>query len=162
MLKLMSAIVVAGLCLACRSEDVHLRVRVIVPPEVPSVSSGVLRMSLWAYEPHIADAPASLVDADSLFFAHTEGEQNEVWMTVQGNVPSGTRHYITVRGFEVLPSGEKYILWDGIEGTGAPTTVLMRPVIAAATGGYVRRTKRIVVASSLGVEQRDEDEGRAA
>src|SRR2546426_10246142 len=110
MLKSMSAIVVAGLCLGCRSEDVDLRVRVIVPAEIPSVSSGGLRMSLWAHDPHLADAPASLVDAASLFFAHTKGEQNEVWMNVQGNVPSGTRHYITVRGFEVLPSGEKYIL----------------------------------------------------
>ena len=73
MLKLMSAIVVAGLCLACRSEDVDLRVRVIVPAEIQSVSSGVLRMSLWAYDPGLADAPASLVDAASLFFAHTKG-----------------------------------------------------------------------------------------
>jgi hypothetical protein len=137
MLKLMSAIVVAGLCLACRSEDVDLRVRVIVPAEVPSVSSGALRLSLWAYDPHLADAPASLVDAASLSFAHTKGEQNEVWMTVQGNVPSGTRHYITVRGFEVLPTGEKYILWDGIEGTATPTTVMMRPVNAAAMAGSV-------------------------
>ena len=137
MLKLMSAIVVAGLCLACRSEDVDLRVRVIVPAEIPSVSSGVLRMSLWAYDPHLADAPASLVDAASLFFAHRNGEQNEVWMSVHGNGPSGTRHYITVRGFEVLPSGEKYILWDGIEGTGAPTTIVMRPVIAVAMAGSV-------------------------
>jgi hypothetical protein len=110
---------------------------VIVPAEIPSVSSGVLRTSLWAYDPHLADAPASLVDAASLFFAHTKGEQNEVWMTVKGNAPSGTRHYITVRGFEVLPSGERYILWDGIEGTGTPTTVVMRPVIAVATAGSV-------------------------
>jgi hypothetical protein len=137
MLKLMSAIVVAGLCVACGTEDVDLRVRVIVPAEIPSVSSGVLRMSLWAYDPHLADAPASLVDVASLFFAHTEGEQNEVWMSVKGNVPSGTRHYITVRGFEVLPSGEKYILWDGIEGTAAPTTVVMRPVIAVGMAGSV-------------------------
>jgi hypothetical protein len=137
MLKLMSAIVVAGLCLACRSEDVDLRVRVIVPAEIPSVSSGVLRMSLWAYDPQLADAPASLVDAASLSFAHRNGEQNEVWMSVQGSVPSGARRYLTVRGFEVLPSGEKYILWDGIEGKGAPTTVVMRPVIAVAMAGSV-------------------------
>jgi hypothetical protein len=127
MLKLMSAIVVAGLCLACRSEDVNLRVRVIVPAAIPSVSSGVLRLSLWAYDPQLADAPASLVDAASHSFAHTQGKQNEVWMIVQGNVPSGARHYITVRGFEVGPSGENYILWDGIEGTAAPTTVVMKP-----------------------------------
>ena len=137
MLKLMSAIVVAGLCFACGSEDVDLRVKVIVPAEIPSVFSGVLRMSLWTYDPHIADAPASLVDATSLSFAHTQGEQNEAWMSVQGKVPSGARPYITVRGFEVLPSGEKYILWDGIEGTGAPTTVVMRPVTAVATAGSV-------------------------
>jgi hypothetical protein len=137
MLKLMSAIVVAGLCVACRSEDVDLRVTVIVPAEIPSVSSGVLRMSLWAYDPLLADAPASLVDAASLFFAHTKGERNVVWMNVHGNVPSGTRHYLTVRGFEVLPSGEKYILWDGIEGTGTPSTIVMRPVIAIAMAGFV-------------------------
>jgi hypothetical protein len=126
--RLILAVAVAGLCLGCRSEDVNLRVKVIVPAEIPSVSSGVLRMSLWAYDPQIADAPASLVDADSLFFAHTAGERYEGWMTVQGNVPAGTRHYITVRGFELLQNGEKYILWDGIEGTAAPTIVVMRPV----------------------------------
>lgn len=130
MVKLMAAVVVTGLCLACRSEDVNLRVRVTVPAEIPSVSSGVLRMSLWAYDPHLVDAPASLVDADSVLFSRSAGEQDEAWMSVQGHVPSGTRHYITVRGFELLPNGEKYILWDGIEGTGTPTTVVMRPVVS--------------------------------
>ena len=137
MLKLMSAIVVAALCLGCRSEDVDLRVRVLVPAEIPSVASGLLRMSLWAYDPHLADAPSSLVDAASLSFAHTKGEQNEVSMTVHGNVPSGARSYITVRGFELLPSGEKYILWDGLEGLGTPTTIVMRPVSAVSMAGFV-------------------------
>jgi hypothetical protein len=139
MLKLMSAIVIAGLCLACRSEDVHLRVRVIVPAEIPSISSGVLRMSLWAYDTRLADTPAFLVDADSLFFAHKAGERDEAWMTVQGDLPSGTRHYITVRGFELVPNGEKYILWDGIGGTEAPTTVVMRLVSSALVAGSLHQ-----------------------
>jgi hypothetical protein len=137
MVKLMFAVAVTGLCLACRSEDVNLRVRVIVPAEIPSVSSGVLRMSLWAYDVSLADTPASLIDADSLLFSHRAGERDEAWMSVQGDVPSGSRHYITVRGFELIPNGEKYILWDGIEGTGVPTTVVMRPVVTASMAGSV-------------------------
>ena len=137
MVKLMFAVAVTGLCLACRSEDVNLRVRVIVPAEIPSVSSGVLRMWLLAYDVNLADTPASLVDADSSFFSHTAGEGDEAWMSVKGDIPSGSRHYITVRGFELIPNGEKYILWDGIEGTGTPTTVVMRLVVSASMGGSV-------------------------
>jgi hypothetical protein len=36
------------------------------------------------------------------------------------------RHYITVQGFEVTPEGERYVLWDGIEGTAVPGTVTMQ------------------------------------
>lgn len=132
MVKSMFAVAVTGLCLACGSEDVSLRVLVIVPAEIPSISSGVLRMSLWAYDPHLADAPASLVDADSLFFSHRAGERDEGWMSVEGDVPSGARHYITVRGFELTPTGERYILWDGISGTATPTIVVMEPVVHVA------------------------------
>jgi hypothetical protein len=144
MLKVMIAIVVGGLCLACRSDDVDLRVSVIVPAEIPSVSSGVLRMSLWAYDPNLMDAPASKIDATSTVFAHTKGESNQLWMSVRGKVPSGARYYIGVDGFEVLPTGEKRILWDGLECCGAPATVVMRSIVNV---GWVRGAIRLLLAT---------------
>ena len=112
--------------LACSAEDVSLRVQVLVPADVPSITSGVLRLSLWVYDPHLADAPATLADADSALFSHRAGEPDVVSMHVRGHVSGGMRHYITVRGFELTPDGETYVLWDGIEGTAAPRNVTMQ------------------------------------
>jgi hypothetical protein len=111
---------------ACSSEDVSLRVQVLIPADVPSITSGVLRLSLWVYDPHLADAPATLTDADAALFSHRAGEPDALWMHVRGHAGGGMRHYITVQGFEVTPEGERYVLWDGIEGTAAPRTVTMQ------------------------------------
>jgi hypothetical protein len=128
MRRMMTWTAVAALGLACRSDDVDLRVNVIVPAEIPSVSSGMLRMSLWAYDPRLADAPATLVDAEARAFEHVQGVPDLMWMTVRGTVPSGAQYFLSVRGFEVRADGERYILWDGLEGTLAPTIVVMRAV----------------------------------
>lgn len=129
-MKLRSGIllILLTLCLACRSEDAEHRVTVFVPEEAPSVTSGVLRLSLWAYDPALADAPATLVDADVASFSRVQGEVNRIHMLVRGPIPAGMQRYLTVRGFEVTSGGERYILWDGLEGTGTPRVVVMRPV----------------------------------
>lgn len=128
MRRMMTWMAVATLGVACRSDSVDLGVAVIVPAEIPSVSSGVLRMSLWAYDPRLADAPAMLIDAEERHFDHAQGVQDLLRMSVGGTVPSGAQYFLSVRGFEVRADGERYILWDGLEGTLAPTIVVMRAV----------------------------------
>jgi hypothetical protein len=128
MRRVMTWLAVAGMSMGCHSDDVHRRVMVIVPAEIASVPSGVLRLGLWAYDPRLADAPALAIDARELRFTHVQGKQNIAEMAVGGAVPAGAEYYISIRGFEVLPGGERYILWDGLEGTAAPTLVVMRAV----------------------------------
>lgn len=114
--------------IACDTGDVDVRVTAIVPAEIPTVSSAVLRASLWVHDPMLADAPASLADADSLRFSHQSGTATELRLRVKGHVPGRQRYYVTIRGFELAPECERYILWDGIEGTDMPSRVVMRAV----------------------------------
>jgi hypothetical protein len=123
-------VVVAGLIFlaACDTGHVSLPVRVIVPTDVQTVSSGILRLSLWIYDPLLADAPATLGDADSVRFVHQTGTTTTFRMHVSADIPGGQKYYITVRGFEFSASCEKYILWDGLEGPTVSLRVVMRPV----------------------------------
>ncbi|HEU4996895.1 MAG TPA: hypothetical protein VFT29_18890 [Gemmatimonadaceae bacterium] len=118
--------------MGCDTGDVDLRVKVLVPPDIPPVSSGVLRLSLWVYDPLLADASATLADADSARFSHQSGVANTFSMHVNTHVAGRQKFYITVRGFELSPACEKYILWDGHQETQAPPIVVMRPIPAAA------------------------------
>lgn len=128
--SLRTVVVIAAVSavVSCRDSDVDLVVTVTVPAEIPSISSGVLRLSLWSYDPMLADAPAMLADADSVRFSHSHGAANTFRMRVHRRVPGGLRTYITVRGFEFAAECEKYVLWDGIEGSGMPSNVVMRAV----------------------------------
>ena len=123
-------VVLAECCLlaGCETGSVVLPVSVVVPAAVPTVASGVLRLSLWVYDPMLADAPATLADADSVRFTHRVGTTTQFRLKVSADVPGGQKYYITVRGYELSEGCEKYILWDGQEGTGAPRDVVMRSV----------------------------------
>lgn len=121
-------VVVAFAMMACRSDDFHLRVQIIVPGDVPSVESGVLRLSLYAYDQRSADGPATHLDEESATFTHKAGVEQRFWMTVAGTVPAGMTAYISVRGFESTDHGEAMILWDGITDSGTPMLVVMQPV----------------------------------
>jgi hypothetical protein len=92
---------------------------------VPSIENGVLRLSLWSFDDNIADASATLVDRDETEFSHLMGQRDEYLMHVGGDIGSGMRHYITVRGCEITPEGEIYVMWDGIEGIATPSEVEM-------------------------------------
>ena len=135
MRRVVTWLAVVGMSMGCHSDHVYRRVTVIVPAEIASVPSGVLRLGLWAYEPGLADAPALAVDARERRFTHLQGKQDAMVMTVDGTVPAGTEYFISARGFEVLPDGERYILWDGLEGTAAPTTVVMQAVPTPTASG---------------------------
>jgi len=105
------ATVTAGITVtSCREDNVYLPVTVIVPAEIASLSPAELRLSLWTYDPSLADAPATLVDADSVRFSHVPGTQDRFRMHVEGRIPEGFRHYISVRGFELTPQCENYVL----------------------------------------------------
>jgi hypothetical protein len=123
---------------ACDTGDVSLLVTVVIPPEIQSISSGVLRLGLWVYDPLLADAPAMLADADSVMFSHRQGSGDLFRMHVGAHVGAGLRYYITVRGYELSIEGERYVLWDGQQGTGSPTSVVMRPV-SSSTGQLLNR-----------------------
>jgi hypothetical protein len=114
---------------ACGADNtVDLQVTVVVPPEVPSIQQGLLRLTLWRYDDRVADAAATPVDVHELNFTHGLAEADEFVMRVRGAVPGPEDHYITVRGFELAGGGEEYVLWDGIKGLGAPSRVVMRYV----------------------------------
>jgi hypothetical protein len=113
--------------LSCGADtEVQLDVTVIIPAEVSTIESGVLRLSLWSFDEMIADVSATLVDTDEALFAHVLGQRNDFLMHVAGDIGSGLRHYITVRGCEITPEGEVHVLWDGIEGLATPSEVEMR------------------------------------
>jgi hypothetical protein len=114
------------LLLSCSGDTVVLRVQVIIPATVPTIEAGELHLSLWAYDPGIADVGATLADRVRAPFEHIAGQRNIILMRVMGHVPGGWRYYISVEGCESTPDGQVAVLWDGIEGTGAPAVVEMR------------------------------------
>jgi hypothetical protein len=135
------ALVAALPLAACDSGTIDLDITTTVPSEIAPVSSGVLRLSLWVYDPMLADAPAALADEDSARFSHAQGRANEFRFHVSTDVPTGQQYYVTVRGFELTAECERYILWDGIEGTEAPRKIVMRavPTPSCQTGQRSRR-----------------------
>lgn len=130
--RMMGAIVLTAAFVACSHPtgpgSVDLRVAVTVPAEISSVGSGVLRLQLWAYDPRVADASADLIGSDSVKFVHHAGTRDAFLMRVRGRVPAGLRHYLTIRGYDLAPDCERYVLWDGARQTGLPASVTMRAV----------------------------------
>lgn len=114
--------------LGCSSDEFHHRVIVIIPATVPSIDAGVMRASLWAYDPGLADGGAAGVDHQALSFSHREGKSTTLRMVVSGMVDSRLVPYLSVEGYVVLPDGEVRLLWDGQQGTGLPRIVVMQPV----------------------------------
>jgi hypothetical protein len=123
------AITAAG----CGSGDsVALDVQVIIPADVPTIDAGVLYLSLWSYDPGIADVAATLVDRDVASFSHITGQASTAPMRVAGRVADPQRHYISVEGCAGTSEDWRRVLWDGIEGVAAPRVVEMRYL---GTGG---------------------------
>jgi hypothetical protein len=136
-LRTIAAVLLAAAPIAgCDSGTLDLDITATVPAEIAPVSSGILRLSLWVYDPLLADAPAALADEDSAVFSHTTGRANEFRFHVSTDVPSGQQYYVTLRGFERTAQCERYILWDGIDGTEAPRKIVMRavPIPSCQTG----------------------------
>jgi hypothetical protein len=136
-LRLLAGVLVTASTIAgCDSGIIDLDITATVPSEIAPVSSGILRLSLWVYDPLLADAPAALADEDSAVFSHTTGRASAFRFHVSTDVPSGQRYYVTIRGFERTAECERYILWDGIEGTEAPRRIVMRavPIPSCQTG----------------------------
>jgi hypothetical protein len=117
LLRSFVAVLVAALPIAgCDSGTLDLQITATIPSEIASIPSGVLRLSLWVYDPMLADAPAALADEDSVRFSHTTGRASEFRFHVGTDVPTGQKYYVTLRGFELTATCERYVLWDGIEG----------------------------------------------
>lgn len=126
-----AAVAALILGLGCRSDQVNHLVQVVIPAGIPTVDAGRLRAELWAYDPALADAPATLIDTHVVPFAHRAGSVESVRMRLSGEVPAGMQAYLTVRGYEAAPGGERYILWDGQQQTGMPRFVTMQLVTSA-------------------------------
>lgn len=126
-----AAVAALLLMLACRSDQVSHVVQVVIPADIPTVDAGRLRAQLWAYDPGLADAPATLIDTHAVPFSHRAGATESVRMRVAGEIPAGMKAYLTVRGSEAAVGGERYILWDGQQQTGMPRLVTMQWVTNA-------------------------------
>ena len=107
-------------------ETVALRVQVVIPANVPTIGTGQLYLSLWSYDPGIADVGATLVDVGRTSFAHALGERDVLQMRVGGHITGGWRPYITVEGCQATPQGMVAVLWDGLQETGTPSSVEMQ------------------------------------
>lgn len=117
------ALLAALLSWGCAKHVIEIDVGVIIPAEVPTIASGELQLSLWEYNPLIADVSATLVGRQTGRFAHRQGERDEFRMQVGGSVSE--RYYITINGYETTGSGENRVLWGRIEGVGVPQIVTM-------------------------------------
>ena len=126
-----AAVAALILGLGCRSDQISHIVQVVIPAGIPDVDAGRLRAQLWAYDPALADAPATLIDTHVVPFTHRAGSVERVRMGVEGAIPAGMQTYLTVRGFEAAAGGERYILWDGQQQTGMPRFVTMQWVTSA-------------------------------
>ena len=109
------------------SDIVNHSVSVVIPAEIPTIESGVLRLSLFSFDPNVADIAASLVDRQELAFIHACGERDEFRMDVSGAIEDDWQYYIDVRGYELTPDGEVYVLGDGV-GVETPSEVVMQPI----------------------------------
>jgi hypothetical protein len=127
-MKIRATLLICGLvALAGCDSDVDMRVRVLVPADVASIPSGVIRLSLWVYDPMLADAPASLADVESVRFNHVNGRVETFHLHLEADVPGRQKHYITAQGFELTPECERYVLY-GPEEFGAPSVIVMQTV----------------------------------
>ena len=96
-------------------------------------------MSLWVYDPLLADAPATLADMDSARFSHVQGRAQTFHLFVEAHVPGRQKHYITAEGFELTTHCESRILWDGLGETASPSVIVMEAVPhAGCVGGHPR------------------------
>ena len=108
------------------SDRVALNVYVVVPADVPTIEAGVLALSLWSYDPGIADVSATLVDENVVSFRHVTGQGSIFSIRVAGRVADPWRHYLSAVGCAEASEGWRRVLWDGIEGVAAPRVVEMR------------------------------------
>lgn len=114
---------------ACSDDLVH-SVEIVVPPEIPSISDGRLYVSLWSYDPRLADGPARLADWRELRFRHQGGRPTRVSVYVGAEVSARERQYLSVAGCEVTIEGSVFVLWDGQQGLGMPRRVTMERTLS--------------------------------
>lgn len=135
-----------GLVAGCDS-DVDQQVRVIVPADIADIPTGVIRMSLWVYDPLLADAPATLADVDSVRFSHAQGRTQTFHLFVEADVPGHQKHYLSAEGFDLSAQCELRVLWDGLRETASPSVIIMEPVPNAGCveQGFWRAGARIAV-----------------
>lgn len=106
---LLFSLVMAG----CSEGSVYLPVTAEIPKEIASISSGVLRLELYVYDPMVADGPAALASEDSVLFSHTIGSASTFNLRVAARIPAGHEYYMSATGYELLEGCRRYVLWDG-------------------------------------------------
>jgi hypothetical protein len=123
-----SRLVVLALALhlaGCEVADVNQAVLIVVPATIPSIESGTLRVSLYRYDPFLADAPATRVDHSVIPFSHRTGRSTSAQVWVRGSGARGERFYLAVEGCAQTSDGEMAVLWDGLM-VELPSHVVMR------------------------------------
>lgn len=120
--------VMSALLGACGGEDGQLvhRLDVVIGADVRTIEAGQLNVSLYAYDPGIADKLADTLDIQRVPFSHAQGTATTTAVTLTGRVPDGFETYIGVEGYEYQGDVLNRVLWDGLEGIGMPTQVQMR------------------------------------
>lgn len=100
-------------------------VQVTIPADIPSIPDGRLYLTLYQYDPLLADGPAQRVDQQVVMFSHDAGTRTVRLMQVSGDIERGNRHYIAVEGCMMTSEGERRVLHDGLM-VDTPDEVTMR------------------------------------
>ncbi len=110
---------------ACTEGDLVHTLQIEVPSSVASIENGTLRVALYRYDPHLADAAAARVDRTVITFNHQTGRRTLVLAQVGAREVRGERFYLAVHGCSSPADGEQAILWDGLS-VELPSRVVMR------------------------------------
>ncbi len=106
---------------ACDGADVDQQVTIVVPAGIESIAQGSLHVSLFRYDPHLMDSPATRASFKSIPFTHTLGSATMARVHLRADGAPGDRYYLSVDGCV----GEDAVLWGGFE-VELPRLVTMR------------------------------------
>jgi hypothetical protein len=96
------AVMIAPVVVRADDTPSKLEVEIVVPAELASIEKQQLEISLFEFDPRIADKPADLFDSKKeAVFAHTKGKETKMTFTLGDKVNNGKTnanksYYVTV------------------------------------------------------------------
>jgi len=111
------------------SGDISRALQIVIPPEIPTIQTGTLYLSLWSYDGDIASASATLLAVAETPFTHVGGQVTAVIMSVRGKPQNGRKHYLTVEGCVAGTTGATSV-FTAFVAAGQQNLAVVAPVTA--------------------------------